>query len=358
MSLDELRKRVDALDGELVRLLNERTKLAMEIGALKKRDGQEAYVPQRERMVLDRVTELNRGPLPAASLQAVFREIMSASLALERDMVVAYFGPAGTFTHQAARARFGGSVRYKDCATITDVFTAVEKRTADYGVVPIENSTEGAVTHTLDQFVDTPLRICAEVSLPIAHHLVGVAADRAAVCRVYSHPQVFGQCRRWLMENLPKAELVPVSSTSKAAEMAAADPTSAALAGELAAELHGLTRLESDVQDIGGNMTRFLVLGKEYGGPSGNDKTSVLFAVKHRAGALYQALESFKKHDINMTKIESRPSKAKAWEYYFFVDLAAHADDPPVSRALAELSEHCLLMTVLGSYPAAPGAQA
>ena len=352
MNLDDLRKRIDVMDADLVRLLNERTEIALEIGKLKRSRGEEVYVPAREKEVLDRVSKLNEGPLKADSVQAIYREIMSASLALERNVVIAYLGPCATFTHQAARLRFGGSVRYADCETISDVFYAVEKKRADYGVVPIENSTDGAVTHTLDQFTDTPLKICAEIYLPISHSLMA-NIPRGQVRRIYSKPEVFGQCRHWLHENMAGVSLVPVSSTARGAEMASREPESAALASALAAELYGLNILDRDVQDLGGNTTRFLVIAKSFGKPTGNDKTSVFFAVKHKVGALYDALSAFKKYSINMTKIESRPSKTKAWEYYFFVDVEGHAEDESVQKSLADLAEHCTLMTVLGSYPKA-----
>lgn len=354
MNLDELRKKIDTLDGELVRLLNERTRVVLEVGKLKERVGEEVYVPAREKAVLQRVSELTQGPLPAESVQAIYREIMSASLALERKVVIAYLGPQATFTHQAARVRFGGSVQYSTCETIGEVFAAVEKKSADYGVVPIENSTDGAVTHTLDQFTDTPLKICAEIYLPISHSLLG-KVPRDKVKRLYSKPEVFGQCRRWLHENMPGVELISASSTARAAEMAAKEADSGALASTLAAELYGLNLLEQDVQDLGGNTTRFLVIGKGFGKPTGSDKTSVFFGVKHKVGALYDALSAFKKYNINMTKIESRPSKTKAWEYYFFVDIEGHVDDPHVQKSLAELGQHCTVMTVLGSYPKASG---
>lgn len=350
MGLNEIRQRIDDIDDELVRLLNERIKRALEIGKLKGQDGHEVYVPAREKAVLERVAALNGGPLPNEALQAIYREIMSASLALEKDVQVAYLGPPATFTHQAARARFGGSVKYLPCGTIGEVFTEVQKRNADYGVVPIENSTDGAVTHTLDLFVETPLKICAEIYLPISHHLISTGS-REGLRRVYSKAEVFGQCRRWLHSHLPNVELVPESSTAKAVERAANEPASAALASALAAEMYGLPILESDVQDLGGNTTRFLVLGKSHGASTGNDKTSIFFAVRHKAGALYDGLGALMKYGINMTKIESRPSKSTAWEYYFFVDFEGHAEDQHVKEALGELSEHCLLMTVLGAYP-------
>ena len=357
MNLDDLRKKIDATDADLVRLLNERTEVALEIGKIKRSQGGEVYVPAREKEVLERVSKLNEGPLKTDSVQSIYREIMSASLALERSVAIAYLGPCATFTHQAARSRFGGSVQYMDCETISDVFYAVEKKRADYGVVPIENSTDGAVTHTLDQFTDTTLKICAEIYLPISHSLMA-NIPRESIRKIYSKPEVFGQCRHWLHENMPGVSLVPVSSTARGAEMASREPECAALASMLAAELYGLTILEQDVQDLGSNTTRFLVIAKNFGQPTGNDKTSVFFAVKHKVGALYDALSAFKKYNLNMTKIESRPSKSKAWEYYFFVDVEGHADDEHVQKSLTDLGEHCTLMTVLGSYPKAAEADA
>ena len=357
MNLDELRKKIDAMDSDLIRSLNERTEIALEIGKLKRSRGEEVYVPAREKEILARVSTLNEGPLKAESIQAIYREIMSASLALERHVVIAYLGPCATFTHQAARLRFGGSVHYADCETISDVFNEVEKKRANYGVAPIENSTDGAVTHTLDQFMDTPLKICAEIYLPISHTLMA-NIPRGQVKRIYSKPEVFGQCRRWLRENMAGVSLVPVSSTARGAEMASREPESAALASTLAAELYGLNILDRDVQDLGGNTTRFLVIAKSFGRPTGHDKTSVFFAVKHKVGALYDALSAFKKHRINMTKIESRPSKMKAWEYCFFVDIEGHAEDENVLKSLEELAEHCTLMTTLGSYPKAAETEA
>ena len=356
MKIDGLRKKVDALDRRIVGLLNDRTRLALQIGGLKKKSGAEIYDPAREQAVFQRLRNVNSGPLPPAALQAIYREIMSASLALEHPVVVAYLGPQATFTHEAACSRFGASVAYLPGETITDVFAAVQKRSALYGVVPIENSIEGAVTHTLDQFTDTALRICAEIYLPISLHLMAPSGCRP-IRRLYSKSEVFGQCRRWLHTHLPGVELIPVSSTARAAEMAARERGAGALAGVLAAELNGLRFLARDVQDLGGNTTRFLVIGQHYGPPTGRDKTSVFFAVKHKVGALYGALEAFKKARINMTKIESRPSRSKAWEYYFFVDVEGHADDARVQRALDEMGEHCTLLTVLGSYPRAAGSE-
>ncbi|NCC51130.1 MAG: prephenate dehydratase [Spartobacteria bacterium] len=352
MSLQDLRKKIDSLDEDLVRLLNERTEAVLEIGHHKEETGGEVYVPSREKEVLARVEALNKGPLPQNAVRAVYREIMSASLALEKNVQIAYLGPPATFTHQAARKHFGSSVTYIACETITDVFAAVQKKKVDYGVAPIENSTDGAVTHSLDQFVNTSLSICAEVYLPITQNLLArIPMDR--IKRVYSKAEVFGQCRHWLYENLPGVDFIPASSTARAAEMAAAEEDCAALASELAAEMYGLDILADDIQDMSGNTTRFLVIGQRHAEPTGEDKTSIYFGVKHTAGALYGALQAFKENAINLTKIESRPSRAKAWEYYFFVDFEGHVEDPDVKEALTALKEHCTVMRIMGSYPKA-----
>ena len=354
MSLQEFRKRIDRIDEQLVALLNERTGAALDIGKLKQKNGQGIYVPAREKEVLARVAKLNNGPLTEASLRAIYREIMSAALALEKSLKVAYMGPPSTFSHQAARSRFGGSVDYLSCDTLSDVFDAVDKKMADYGVVPVENSTEGAVTYTLDRFVDTTLKICAELYLPIVDCLLA-RVPRERIEKIYSHPQVLGQCRQWLQREMSGVEIVPVASTARAAELAAREENAGALASHLASEIYGLDILETGVQDMSGNTTRFLVVGPEYGKPTGDDKTSLLFAVQHKAGALYSALESFKKFGLNMTKIESRPSRSKAWEYFFFVDVEGHADDEQVRTTLADLAGHCAVLTVLGSYPKSKG---
>ncbi len=350
--LESLRTDIDRIDEELIRLLNERTRVALEIGRVKKETGGEIYRPDREKAVFDHIEEVNPGPMSGQSLRSIYREVMSAALALEHDLKIAYLGPPATFTHQAARERFGGSVAYVPRETIADVFTAIDRNAADYGVVPIENSTDGAVTHTLDQFMDTACRICAEIYLPIAHHLMA-AGDKDSIRRVYSKPEVFGQCRRWLQDNLPGVDLVPVSSTARGAEMAAGEAGAAALASFPAAELYGLRILADNIQDLSGNTTRFLVIGRTGGEPTGEDKTSIMFAVRHQAGALYEALGVIKQAGLNMTKIESRPSKTKAWEYSFFVDFEGHVADAAVEDALRDLDPHCTMLTVLGSYPRA-----
>ena len=357
MTIAELRRKIDLLDKNIVKLLNQRAKLALEIGNYKKGKSDKAYVPAREKRVLANVRKTNAGPLGKAAFYAIYREIMSSTLALESDPRVAYLGPAATFTHEAARSRFGASVKMIDCDTIADVFGAVQKRQADYGVVPIENSTEGAVTYTLDEFLDTPLKICAEIYLQISHHLLSKGSKRQ-VKRILSNPQVFGQCRNWLHKEMPHAELIPVTSTARAAAMASKMKASAAIAGLLTAEMYGLKIIASDIHDMIGNTTRFLVIAEKYGEATGNDKSSILFSVKHKAGALYSALESFKRYGINMTKIESRPSCLKAWEYFFFVDIEGHVEDEKVRKALKDFHSHCTLLNILGSYPSAQDMQA
>jgi len=351
MTLAELRKAIDGCDGQIVKLLNERTRHVLQIGELKRAAGQEIYAPQRERTVLQRICKLNTGPITDESLRHIYREIMSSALALEKPMTIAYFGPQATFTHQAAIRRFGSSVRYTAMKTIADVFTEVAKNRADYGVVPVENSTEGVVTHTLDMFVDSELKIVAQIILPIQHCLLGRVLRREEIKRLYSHPQALAQCRQWVQVHLPGAEIIEASSTTRAAELAARTRAAGAIASSLAADRYGLRILESDIQDNSNNATRFLVLGRQCGTPSGRDRTSLLFCVVDEVGSLYRALAPLSRHRINMTRIESRPSKRKARAYYFFVGVKGHSGGPRGARAFAELSRHCSFVKVLGSYP-------
>ncbi len=350
MPLNDIRNKIDAIDSKLIELLNERADLVHEVGEVKKRDGLAIYVPEREEQLLRSLVQRSKGRLPEPAIRAIYREIMSASLALEKGLTIAYFGPEGTYTHEAARKKFGASVDYLPESNITDVFNAVSRGKADYGVVPIENSTEGVVNHTLDVFVDSPLKICAQVLLKIENNLMA-KIPREQVRKVYSHPQVFGQCRNWLRHNLGDVELIEVSSNSKAASLAAREPESGAIAGRMAAEIYGLTILESSIQDSPYNTTRFLVISDKSCPPTGDDKTSLMFSVNDKAGALFNALKPFKRLRINMSKIESRPSKRKAWEYFFFVDVNGHQEDPALVRALADLEKHCAFVKILGSYP-------
>ncbi|HTD15469.1 MAG TPA: prephenate dehydratase [Chthoniobacterales bacterium] len=350
LSLDQIRIQIDRIDTELLRLLNERADLVHEIGTIKKNAGLPIYAPEREESLLQGLIQKNKGRLPAEAIRAIYREIMSASLALEKDLTIAFLGPEATWTHQAARSKFGLSVKYTPESSISDVFARVTRRTADYGVVPIENSLEGAVNHTLDVFMDSELKICAQILLRIRNDLLS-KWPRDQIKKIYSHPQVFGQCRQWLQENARDLELIEVSSTTRAAQIAATEPGAAALASSMAAEVYGLQVLETSVQDSPNNTTRFLVISPAGCPVTGNDKTSLMFSIQDRVGALYSALEPFSRLKLSMSKIESRPSKRKNWEYFFFVDFEGHIEDPVVSQAIKELGEHCTFVKVLGSYP-------
>jgi len=353
MKLPEIRRKIDALDNQLLKLLNERADLVHEVGLVKRAEGTEIYAPEREETVLralaGKSAEL-KGRLPEKSIRAIYREIMSASLALEKDLTIAYFGPEATNTHQAARSKFGASVNYTPEVSISDVFDVVARGNADYGVVPIENSTEGAVNHTLDVFMDSELRICAQILMKIENHLVA-KIPRKKIRRIYSHPQVLGQCRNWIRQNLRNIDLIEVSSTPRAAELAASEDHAAAITGQMAAEVHGLKILAASIQDIASNTTRFLVIGRTASPPTGDDRTSLMFCVQDKPGALFHALEPFNRLKISMSKIESRPSKRKAWEYFFFVDIDGHATEKKVRQALEALGQHCTFVKILGTYP-------
>jgi chorismate mutase/prephenate dehydratase len=350
MSLPEHRQAIDQLDTQIVRLLNERTRHVLSIGDIKLKAGEEIYAPHRERAVFDRVCVQNAGPITNEQLRAIYREIMSSALALEKTMVIAYFGPEATFTHQAAIQKFGGSLQYAAQKTIGDVFTEVSKKSADYGVVPVENSTEGVVTHTLDMFVDSDLKIVSQVLLKIQQCLMS-NSPKAKIKKLYVHPQSLAQCRGWLAKHLPRVEIVEASSNARSAELASQHKFSASLGGVLAAEKYGLKVLAQDIQDNSVNVTRFIVLGRTCSPPTGDDRTSLMLSVADKSGALHEAIAAFKRFKINMTKIESRPSKRKAWEYFFFIDCAGHYQDAKVTKAIQHLGKHCNFVKILGSYP-------
>jgi chorismate mutase / prephenate dehydratase len=373
VNIPEHRKAIDKLDAHIVRLLNERTRQVLAIGDIKLAAGEEIYAPHRERAVLERICKLNAGPMTDEQLRAIYREIMSSALALEKTMTIAYLGPEATFTHQAAIRRFGSSLRYASQKTIADVFTEVGKNRADYGVVPVENSTEGVVTHTLDMFVDSDLKIVSQIVLPVSHCFVS-RYPREKIKQIYVHPQTLGQCRNWLQRNFPNVEIIETSSNAKSAERATQPVLSwvkekvsgsalilskrskpeiatGAITSELAAEKYKLHILERDIQDNAANATRFLVLGRQCSPPTGDDRTSLMVSVSDKVGALHEAIAAFRRYKINMTKIESRPSKRKAWEYFFFIDCAGHFQDAKVAKAIALLGEHCNFVKVLGSYP-------
>ena len=353
MILKKIRQKIDKLDLEILKLLNERARLILGIGKIKTKKGKPVFSPDREKQVYQRLKAANKGPLQGETLEAVYREIMSGSLSLQNPPRIAYLGPEATFTHIAALKKFGKSLDYLECDSIADVFTEVERGRADYGVVPIENSTEGAVNHTLDMFIDSDLKICSEVYLPIKHNLLSKSKKMSSVKRVYSHQQVLAQCRMWLEKNLPAAKLVPVASTTMAACDYTARGSNAAIASDLAAEEYNLNILARSIEDSAHNITRFLIIGKHEAEPTKHNKTSIVFSMKDRAGALHDVLTPFKGNGINLTKIESRPSKKKAWMYYFYVDMGGHISDKRVKQSLKQLQKHCNYYKFLGSYPAA-----
>ncbi len=348
--IDKLRRSIDAIDEQILKLLNQRADLAVAIGKEKSKRKAPFHVPEREREIYERLERLNEGPFPPESLRSVFREILSATLSLEEPLTVAYLGPRATFTHQACLEQFGLSARHLPFHSIQEVFEEVERDRVQYGIIPIENSIEGVVNHTLDMFVDSNLLICGEVSLEISHNLLAQIEDVAAVTKLYSHPHAIAQCRTWLENHMPAVPIYEVSSTAKAAELVLDEPAAAAIASEAAAHIYGLKVLQKRIEDHLHNVTRFLIIGKVPAKPSGDDKTSILFSIKDRVGALYAMLEPFASYGINMTKIESRPIRTQAWEYVFFVDLEGHIEDDPVREALDQLAERCLFFKVLGSY--------
>jgi len=352
--LKQPRERIDAIDRELVRLLNERADCVQRIGEAKRQSGGSIFVPHREREVFSRIAEANQGPLSDTNLVSIWREIMSSSIALERGLVICHLGKRGAFTHQAARLKFGDSVTYTDVEAISTVFDEVERGHADYGVVPIENSTDGGITDTIDAFLATSLRIVNELHLRIRHHLLA-NCPRSQIQRVYSKHTVFGQCRSWLAANLPGVELIEVGNTTQAAGRAAAESGSAAIASADAANSFDVPVVEADIEDNPTNTTRFVVLAdrSRAAQPTGNDKTSLMFGVQDQPGALYEALIPFHSAGISLSRIESRPSRRQPWEYLFFIDLLGHEQDPAVEQAIASLSQSTTILQVLGSYPRA-----
>jgi chorismate mutase/prephenate dehydratase len=349
--LERLRARIDEVNDRILEALNDRAKLAREIGTLKV--GQ-AYRPEREAQVLRRIKEANRGPLSGETVALLFREIMSACLALERPITVAYLGPKGTFSESATFKHFGHGAVGEPAPSIDEVFRSVESGAADFGVVPVENSTEGAVGRSLDLMPQTPMHVCGEVIVRIHHNLMmKAAAPLGSVKRVFSHGQSLGQCHEWLNANLPHAERVAVASNAEAARRAAEEPGSAAVAGEAAAQHYGLAIVAANIEDEPNNTTRFLVLGDYAPAPSGRDKTSMILSARNRAGAVYEMLTPFATRGVSMTKFESRPSRVALWEYLFFVDIEGHRDDPKVAAALADVASIAGYLKVLGSYPMA-----
>ena len=352
MDLADWRTRINDLDNQILNLLNQRAEAALRIGDLKRRQEAPSYVPEREATIVRRHAEANGGPMPVEAVQAIWREILSSCRALEEPLAVASLGPQATFTHQAARERFGAAAELKPTRSISDIFDEVERGRVAFGIVPVENSTEGAVNVTLDRLVESDVFICGEAYLEISQQLLSRAATLADVKRVLSHPQGLAQCRNWLAQYLPDVPTEETSSTAAAVEMAAADPTVAGIASALAAEVYGVPMLRARIEDNRHNATRFLIIGRQPIGPSGRDKTSILFAMRNEPGALYRILEPIVKNGINLTKIESRPAKSRAWEYVIFVDIEGHRDTPSVASALREIEERTIYLKILGSYPA------
>ena len=350
-SVDAFRKKIDEVDSRIVALLNERASLALKIGQQKNRAGRPVYVASREQAIYRRVSAANGGPLPAASIRAVYREILSACRGIEGEMKVAFFGPEATFTHMAAQRHFGSTVQYSPEPTIDDVFREASAGNVDYGVVPIENSTEGVVTHTLDLLQDADVQICGEVSVDIELCLLSRSGRAKDVKRILSHSHALGQCRRWIAAHYAGAVVEEVSSTAQAAKEARSDREVAAVSSRLAGEVYGLKIVQANIADNHDNITRFFVIGNDLPSATGQDKTSIVFAAKDRVGVLHDMLAPFAKHNINLTKIESRPSRQKAWEYVFFIDFRGHRQEPRVKRALDQLAESCVFLKVLGSYP-------
>jgi chorismate mutase/prephenate dehydratase len=350
-----IRDKIDSIDKQIQDLLNERTSMAQEVARIKIAQGEESdfYRPEREAMVLRQVMERNDGPLPDKEVARLFREIMSACLASEKPLEVAYLGPEGSFTQTATLKQFGGSVKLKPLTTIADVFNAVETGNASYGIVPVENSSEGMVSHTLDRFITTSLKINGEVAIPIHHNLLSIAASLSDIKTVYAHPQALGQCRKWLADNLANCELIPTNSNSEAAKKVMKDPQSSAIAADQAALLYELNVLARNIEDEANNTTRFLVIGNQDVGPSGVDKTTLLISTKNKPGALQSLLKPLADSGISMTRIESRPAKTGMWEYVFFVDIDGHCQDTLVAEALTLLEQESSMCRVLGSYPKA-----
>jgi len=353
--LQKIRERIDSLDLQIQDLINLRAEAAQEVARVKRAEDKDAffYRPEREAQVLAAVKERNSGPVGDEDMTRLFREIMSACLALEQPLRIAFLGPEGTFTQSAALKHFGHSVETVAMSSIPDIFRDVESGACHYGVVPVENSTEGVISHTLDMFINSGLQICGEVTLRIHHHLMSKAGDLSSITKVYSHQQSLAQCRLWLDRNLHNAEQQSVGSNAEAARLAANDPNSAAIAGEMAAEIYGLGLLEESIEDEPDNTTRFLVIGRQSVAVSGNDKTTLLLSARNVAGSLNTLLRPLAEHNISMTRIESRPSRRGTWDYVFFVDIHGHKDEPEVAQAMEELRADASLFKVLGSYPVA-----
>lgn len=351
MGLDKLRKQIDEIDSQLVELINKRAQIVVEVGKYKKSTGAAPiYAPDREKQVLEKICQLNKGPLPDKTFRAVWRELMSGSFFLERPLRIAFLGPEGSFTHAAATTKFGQSVEYEPVTDIRTIFTEVSKGHCDLGVVPVENSYGGGVVETLDSFVDSNVLICAEMYMEIHHNLMA-NCPLEEVEKIYSKPEVFAQCRNWLAATFKETKTVSEASTARAAQLAAKEPKAAAIGSAIAAERYGLKIICEKIEDTSTNVTRFFVISKNDTCVSEDDKTVLLFSTAHKAGALVDVLNVFKKYGLNMTSIGSRPNKKRQWEYYFFVDVLGHRKKDDMKKAIEEVRQHCLQLSVLGSFP-------
>ena len=349
--LTPLREKIDAIDAQILDLLNQRARVAEEVGHVKAQTNAPVFRPEREAQVLRAVAERNPGPLHGADIQTIFREIMSACRALEKRVTVAYLGPAGTFSEQAVYRQFGHGVEALPCASIDAVFRAAEAGTADFGVVPVENSSEGAINRTLDLLLQTTLAISGEVSIQVHHSLMTASGSMQGVTKVYAHSQALAQCQVWLTQNFPQLERQAVASNGEAARLASEDPTIAAIAGEIAGQHYNLQVVNAHVQDDPHNRTRFAVIGRLRTTPSGVDHTSLVLSVPNKSGAVYNLLAPLAANGVSMTRFESRPARMGTWEYYFYVDVEGHVDDAKVAKALVELKQNAAFFKVLGSYP-------
>ena len=351
-SLQDIRRKIDALDARLVKLISARAKIAQQVGRIK--GGKMVYRPEREAQVLRRVSALNQGPMPSAGLRRIYSEIMSACRALEDGLAVAYLGPQGTYSQEAAIRHFGGSIDTRSCASIDEVFKQVETGTTAYGVVPVENSTEGAIGRTLDLLLTTPAKVCGEIMLPVRQCLMSRAKNFNKIHKIYSHTQSLAQCQHWLTRHLPGAERIAVVSNAEAALLASRDAKAGAIASKTAAELYKLNLLARNIQDESSNTTRFLVLAREDVAPSGHDKTSLILSTRNVPGAIHDLLAPLAKNGVSMTRLESRPAKTGLWQYVFYIDIDGHARDETVAQALAQIERKASFVKNLGSYPAEP----
>jgi chorismate mutase/prephenate dehydratase len=349
--LKPLREQIDAIDKQILDLLNRRARVAQDVGHLKAETNAPVFRPEREAQVLRNVAERNPGPLDGTDVQTIFREIMSACRALEKRVTVAYLGPAGTFSEQAVYQQFGHAVEGMPCASIDEVFRAAEAGTADFGVVPVENSSEGAINRTLDLLLQTTLAISGELSIPVHHSLMSKAGSMDGITRICAHSQALAQCQVWLNQHYPNIERQAVASNGEAARIAGEDSTAAAIAGEIAGQKYNLQVVNAHIQDDPHNRTRFAVVGRLQTAPSGKDQTSLVLSVPNKAGAVYNLLAPLARHGVSMTRFESRPARMGTWEYYFYVDVEGHAQDDKVAKALAELKENAAFFKILGSYP-------